>query len=219
MRRYIVGLIRACGGLKSADKIRMTTKLKSETARLNGARSKGPLTDQGKLIASQNALRHGMLSQTVVLEGESKELFEQLLISITAEIQPRTPVETGLVERMAIAHWRQMRTWAVQKASLDLEMTRPENASGFKPARFATVFKNLSDNSNLLNLVNRYESSFERSYYRALSYLMKLRESPGLEAPDPGLLPPLTSAHVTWTPDEPVPQLELPNEPTGEQLA
>jgi hypothetical protein len=191
----------------------MTTKLKSETARLNGARSKGPITDQGKAIASQNSLRHGMLSQTVVLEGESKELFEQLLTSITAELQPRTAIETGLIERMAIAHWRQMRTWAVQKASLDLEMARPENASGSKPARFATVFKNLSDNSNLLNLVSRYESSFERSYYRALSYLIKLHENPGNQSSDPDLLPPLTSAHVTWTPDE----QEPPNEPTGEQ--
>ena len=188
----------------------MTTNLKSETARQNGARSKGPVTPEGKAIASQNALRHGMLSQTVVLEGESKDLFEQLLTSITAEIQPRTPIETGLVERMATAHWRQMRTWAVQKASLDLEMARPENASGSKPARFATVFKNLCDNSNLLNLVNRYESSFERSYYRALSYVIKLRESAVSQPPNPGLLPPVTSAHATWTPDE-------PNEPTSEQ--
>jgi hypothetical protein len=195
----------------------MTTKLKSETARLNGVRSKGPVTIEGKAIASQNALRHGMLSQTVVLEGESKELFEQLLLSITAEVQPRTPIEIGLVERMAIAHWRQMRTWAVQKASLDLEMARPENASGSKPARFASVFKNLADNSNLLNLVQRYESSFERSYYRALSYVMKLRESGTSHGADPNLLPPLTSAHVTWTPDVPVSKAELPNEPTGEQ--
>src|SRR5215471_1840608 len=180
----------------------MTTKLKSETARLNGSHSKGPVTLEGKASSSQNSLRHGMLSQTVVLEGESKELFEQLLTSITAELQPRTAIETGLIERMATAHWRQMRTWAVQKASLDLEMARPENASGSKPARFATVFKNLSDNSNLLNVVNRYESSFERSYFRALSYLLKLRENPGNQAADPDLLPPLTSAHVTWTPDD-----------------
>ena len=191
----------------------MTTKLKSETARLNGSHSKGPVTLEGKASSSQNALRHGMLSQTVVLEGESKDLFEQLLTSIAAELQPRTAIETGLIERMAIAHWRQMRTWAVQKASLDLEMTRPENAAASKPARFATVFKNLSDNSNLLNVVDRYESSFERGYYRALSYLMKLRENPGNQAAAPGLLPPLTAAHVTWTPDE----TPLPNEPTGEQ--
>jgi hypothetical protein len=45
-----------------------------------------------------------MLSQTIVLEGESKELFEQLLTPITAEIQPRTSIEVGLVERMAPAH-------------------------------------------------------------------------------------------------------------------
>ncbi|MBV9398904.1 MAG: hypothetical protein JO062_13055 [Bryobacterales bacterium] len=191
----------------------MTTNLKSKTARQNGARSKGPVTPEGKAASSQNSIRHGMLSQTVVLEGESKDLFEQLLTSITTEIQPRTPIETGLVERMAIAHWRQMRTWAVQKASLDVEMARPENTSGSKPARFAGVFKSLSDNSNLLNLVNCYESSFERSYYRALSYLMKLRESPATQAPDPNLLPLLTCAHATWTPDE----VGLPNEPTPEQ--
>ena len=56
----------------------MTTKRKSETARINGARSRGPVTAEGKQIASQNAIRHGMLAQTVVLEGESDELFQQL---------------------------------------------------------------------------------------------------------------------------------------------
>ena len=193
----------------------MTTKLKSETARLNGARSRGPITPEGKQASARNSLRHGMLSQTIVLEGESKELFEQLLTAITAEIQPRTPIETGLVERMAVAHWRQMRTWAVQKASLDLQMARPENASGSKPARFATVFKNLADNSRLLDLVNRYEASFERHYYRALSYVIKLRESSLNETTVHDLLPPLNSADMTWTPDTP----ELPNEPTGEEPA
>jgi hypothetical protein len=62
---------------------RMATKLKSETARLNGARSRGPISPEGKQASAQNSLRHGMPSQTIVLEGESKELFEQLLTAIT----------------------------------------------------------------------------------------------------------------------------------------
>ena len=178
----------------------MATERQSQAARANGARSRGPVTAAGKHNSSMNSLRHGMLAQTVVLEGESLQRFEQLLETITAEIQPRTSIEASLVETMAIARWRQMRVWGIQKAAFDIEMARPENASGSPPARAAVVFRSLVDNSRTLDLQHRYETSYDRQFSRALAALVKLRSVKPNEQEDALLVGPLTRATATWEP-------------------
>ncbi len=81
----------------------MSTLRQIESARANGARSKGPITPEGKLASSRNALTHGLLAATVALDGESKEGFERVLASYVGQIQPRNPAEASLVETMATA--------------------------------------------------------------------------------------------------------------------
>jgi hypothetical protein len=194
----------------------MSSQRKIDSARRNGALSKGPVTEAGKLASSQNAIRHGILTKTVVLEGESKERFDELQSALIAEFQPRSTTETALVETMAIARWRLLRVLAIQKASLDLEMARQE--SGVSPAyRAALVFKNLADNSRLLEVLSRYEVSYDRQFSRALSLLLKLRgNSPQPAEPLPDTLSPLTCATFEENsifPNEPNPKIEHGPEP------
>jgi hypothetical protein len=174
----------------------MITKLRSETARINGARSRGPITPEGKQACAQAKTRHGMLAQTIVLEAESHERFQELLTNLTVEIQPRNSIESALVETMAVARWRQLRIWDAQKAGFDYEMSRPENSSGAKPTRFANVFRKLSDNSRVLDLTLRYETAFDRQFSRALSLILKLRAAPLNENDESAPLPAATSAQV-----------------------
>ncbi len=81
----------------------MATQKQILANRANALRSTGPITPEGKKIASQNSTRHGMLAQTVVLEGESKDRFEEVLNGYIALIKPRSDAETALVETMTIA--------------------------------------------------------------------------------------------------------------------
>ena len=178
----------------------MTSQRKLDSARANGARSHGPVTAEGKQISSHNGIRHGILTQTVVLEGESKERFEELHSALIAEFQPRSTAESALVETMSIARWRHMRTLGIQKAGFDLEMSRqPPKASAAH--RAALVFKNLADSSRSLDLLHRYETSFDRQFSRALSLLLKLRQhnpsEPAFDIP-PGL------TCLTWDDASPV---------------
>jgi hypothetical protein len=62
----------------------MSSQRKIDSARANGARSKGPITEAGKAASSKNSLCHGMLSQTIVLEGESK--------NTSSNFSPRSPL-------------------------------------------------------------------------------------------------------------------------------
>ena len=51
---------------------------RSEQSRINGSKGQGPVTPQGKLHSSINHTKHGMYSTRVVLENESKEIFQVL---------------------------------------------------------------------------------------------------------------------------------------------
>src|SRR4051812_15574236 len=118
----------------------MSSLRKIQSSRANGARSRGPSTPAGKQVSAMNGLRHGMLAQTVVLTGESKSRFIALLQALVEEYQPPTESETGLVEAMAVARWRQMRVWGIEKSDFDREMSRH---AGPAPIRAAIAFRNL----------------------------------------------------------------------------
>ena len=91
-----------------------------EASRINGRRSKGPVTPQGKLNSSGNNSRHGLLAQTVVLEGESQEGFNALLEYYTQTNQPQSAIETTLIETMTVAMWRLWRVWGAQRTARDV---------------------------------------------------------------------------------------------------
>ena len=88
--------------------------------------------------------------------------------------------------------------------------------------RFARVFRELSNNSRVLDLVHRYETGFDRQFSRALSLILKLRDSQWSETETPDALPPSAGALPTWAPDSPrdAPPhtaANSPNEPTSVQ--
>jgi len=184
----------------------MPTEKQIQASRANGARSHGPVTAQGKLNSSRNSTRHGLLAQTIVLDCESKDRFEQLLASYTEEFQPGSPAETTLIENMAMARWRQIRVCHLQRALLDVEIARQPLFTGQVPTRAAVVFRNLSDTSNSLEVLLRYETAFERQFTRALHALMKLQDRPK-RGPAPDLPPATIAATFDREPDP-----EIPNE-------
>ena len=196
----------------------MSCPSKIQSARANGALSHGPVTPEGKQASSRNSTRHGLLSQTVVLEGESKERFEELLLALTAELKPRTTIEASLVETMAVARWRQLRVLGIQKAEFDLEMAR-QAAPESKPVRAAIVFRNLADNSRVLDVLLRYEVAYDRQFFRALNLLLKFRATGNQECAMALPKPAAENQHPSPS-DETSPKvvkiMKFPNEPNSQ---
>jgi hypothetical protein len=160
----------------------MSSELKSQTARINGAKSRGPVTPEGKARSAANSRRHGLTS-SVLINGESDELFQLLVADFVDQFQPQSAVETDLIEVMAIARWRLRRLLGIETHLFELEMVsrRKQINADFKgvdqEGRLAFVFQKMSDTGNSLPLLLRYEGCLNRSYDKALKQLLQLQST------------------------------------------
>src|SRR5712691_4858312 len=93
----------------------MVSNLKSETARANGAKSRGPTTAEGKEKSSRNANKHGLTAGNgnILLDCEDPGQFDEVLNRLLAIHEPATPAEQDLVEEMVACRWRTRRLWTI----------------------------------------------------------------------------------------------------------
>jgi hypothetical protein len=162
----------------------MATTRQIQANRANAKRSTGPVTEAGKQASSQNATRHGLLSGCLVLKSESREKWEELLASLVTEFQPSTPNELILVEIMAAARWRQVRTCMLQTVTLENQTSDLDPEEGSDTALAAMAFGKSADSSQALHLLQRYETALDRQYSRALNNLRKCRADKTLHTPN-----------------------------------
>jgi hypothetical protein len=154
----------------------MSSELQQLASRTNGAKSLGPVTEEGKQASSQNRRAHGLLSKRIVLPGESQEEFDELVNALLDEHQPQTPTELALIENMAAARWRQQRVWTLETAGLGNELRRTRSIEGEDFETKAWVaFRSVTGDSPALELLSRYEARFERQFRTALTALLSLR--------------------------------------------
>src|SRR5437764_9026277 len=65
-----------------------------DISRLNGAKSQGPKTPEGKARSSMNAFKHGRYANNaVVLSNEDRGAFDDLVQAYPNRIHPNDPVE------------------------------------------------------------------------------------------------------------------------------
>ena len=83
--------------------------------RRNAKKSTGPRTEEGKAIASRNAVLHGLYcAKDFLLPGESTAQFLLLRQSYIISLLPVDQMELTLVERIAMSQWKIKRLHSVQ---------------------------------------------------------------------------------------------------------
>jgi hypothetical protein len=123
----------------------MTTDKKRETSRVNGAKSPGPITPEGKEASAQNALKHGaysvkyaaevprtpadhreatlsLSSNGVTLPGEAEDTYDRLFNSCLERFQPADDIELEQVESIVAATWHTRRIAAAIRLHLQQSM-------------------------------------------------------------------------------------------------
>jgi hypothetical protein len=157
----------------------MTPQRKSEIARVNGAKSQGPKTPEGKAVSSMNALRHGLTASRPLLPGESQECFDEILKDYMEEYEPVGRAEVDLVHRMVVSKWREQRAWTVETAALRSHMPGPANEEPAAPdpaACLTAAFISYTGNSRFLDCFYRQENAVTRRFDRAMDRLLELQE-------------------------------------------
>jgi hypothetical protein len=97
----------------------MTSAAQVQANRANAQKSTGPRTAEGKAVAAQNAVRHGLLAKEVVVKGEDPAEFELYRDQMLEELAPAGQMESMLAHRIVGLSWRLRRAERLQAAAFD----------------------------------------------------------------------------------------------------
>lgn len=157
---------------------------KSESSRINGAKSKGPKTEQGRATSSRNALKHGCYAKNfLLLDGESVEEYESIKSQYMEIYQPRNLEETDLVLDIVNARWRVRRAENDYARLIEMEQDNPENNwdetwSELLPNERSAlaVDVNARQRANTMLLLHRTENACHRIIFKTMKTLRDLRK-------------------------------------------
>lgn len=143
-----------------------------ENARLGGVKTK-----EGKAITRLNAVTHGLLSKEALLPGEDGETLNKITENLMAELEPHGELETILVDRMISSFWRLRRALIAEKNFIIEGLRDRTSDPGIRKIDAAHWYGIVTSNflsSTAWHNLNRYETSIERQFYKAVHELQRL---------------------------------------------
>ncbi len=135
--------------------------------RANSQYSTGPRTAEGKARSSQNALRHGLSSRTVLLESEDQAAYQQHCRQLFDEHRPATPTETQLTQELADTSWRLNRVPALEAELLN-RAAHPANEE-------AAIAFDIVDAHRAISILSLHSARLSRQFQRALQQLREIQ--------------------------------------------
>jgi hypothetical protein len=100
----------------------MTTEKQIEANKQNALISTGPVTEEGKVIVSQNAVKHGVFARDLIITSgdgkENAEEYRQLFQNLIESLNPQGQMEHLLVEKIAVDFWRLRRVLRFETGSI-----------------------------------------------------------------------------------------------------
>jgi len=141
--------------------------LKQLEANRQNAKLGGVKTEEGKTLSKYNALKHGILTDNIILHGESKTKLINFSRRIKIELKPANEMELVLVERIIANTWRLRRALKAEKEMIE-HNTKDKKTFG---AALSYDFANYDSYGKF----TRYETSLEKGIYKALHELQRIQ--------------------------------------------
>jgi len=157
------------------------TSQKQIEANKENAKKGGVKTEEGKAISKYNALKHGLLSKEVLIEGEDERQLVELGKKLRSEFSPSSELEIILVERIIANTWRLKRAMRIEQKFMGWQYKwKFRNESKFPDEGDGEVefdqkaYGQMIDTDRIEKLI-RYETNLERGIYRALHELQRIQ--------------------------------------------
>jgi hypothetical protein len=148
---------------------------RAAASRKNGARSRGPRTEEGKAKSAQNALKHGLRAQKhLVLPEEDGAEFADLEAALLEELAPVGALQTVLAQRVAVAAWRLARA-----DRIEVELFEERGYSNASPG--LAMIRDGNGTRSFETLL-RYRGAAMAEFWRALKTLKALQADQAREA-------------------------------------
>ena len=164
---------------------------RAEINRQNAQKSTGPKSEAGKMNSRINSLKNG--SRTVIvdhtgaaglamLSGEGATEYRNMVAEYSRYLAPRDRVETGIVQRIVDAQWRQLRNSRLQTLELEscLADVREIEHPGLAPQLAGTIdlmmATRMAFDSKMPQLLQREEAMLVRLINASLRELNMLRK-------------------------------------------
>jgi len=156
----------------------MTTDKQIQANQQNTLVSTGPQTQEGKEISKMNALKHGLLSHEVLLEGEDDDMLVEFGKRLREELKPVGELEQLLTDQIITHTWRLRRVMTVERAMMEWEREK-ELTDIFASDKASKQHERKAIRNMIINedaeKLTRYEASIARSFYRALHELIRVQ--------------------------------------------
>src|ERR1039458_2729000 len=148
----------------------MPTKRQIEASRANGAKSRGPITPEGKAASSRNALKTGLYSQSQVITGEDPAALDSLAESYRERFPSTGPEAQALLAIVLNDDWLLRRLRAIEGGLWETRYQTTTSLENSVPRARAFAYV-----QEQLRVLQRRIDSTERSFHRALAALLKLQ--------------------------------------------
>ncbi len=147
--------------------------IRTVNSRINGAKSHGPVTPEGKERSSQNARKHGLTARrSVVIDPEEESEYLRYHESMLKALNPEDEVQETLAEIVVRSAWR-------LRLFLDVEADfMRDNLEKGSRLHHAFTYNGMHDRFAVLS---RYQVNIERTLYKALDDLRR-RQSESKQA-------------------------------------
>lgn len=149
-----------------------TSQKQIDANRENGKKG-GVKTEEGKAVSKYNALKHGLLSKEVLLEGEDEQNLIEVGKRLRTELEPQTELELVLVDRITANVWRLKRVMQMEREMMEDSQKGSLGLGKSKLGQTLTHY-DIAHNDIYGKLI-RYEGSIERGIYKALHELQRLQ--------------------------------------------
>ncbi|HYO56239.1 hypothetical protein [Archangium sp.] len=111
------------------------------TSAINGAKSHGPKTSQGKATSSLNSVRYGFSASHLLLPGEDPDAYEKFVSEWFTSFSPSTMPEATSVAQLADTSWKLERLSRVEngrmRARLEEELEKTDEFKTYDNTRMA----------------------------------------------------------------------------------